>query len=114
MDREIVSLENLGRGAALEKFQDEWNKVVRNIVDPNTTMLKVSLKPDDDRSLCAYKVICTSSLAPLKEFKGDVFVGVERGEVVATEPNKNQAILPGFDGKKVVDMTGMNREGGEK
>lgn len=35
-EREIVSLENIGRGAALERFDVELQKVLENVLDPNT------------------------------------------------------------------------------
>jgi len=54
---ETVSLDNLGGGAAVEKFNDELVEVLRNIQDPNTSptamreiKLTVSLKPAEDRA----------------------------------------------------------------
>ncbi len=32
----MVSLSTLGRGAAIERFDDEFKRVLENILDPNT------------------------------------------------------------------------------
>jgi len=90
---EMVSLENIGSGAAIERFQDSLEKVVKNIADPNTKpdatrtiTLTVSFKPGkNDRSRCAVTVNSKEKLAPLSEFETIIDVGVECGVAVATE-----------------------------
>lgn len=48
-----MTLANLGGGAAVERFQEELQKVITNILDPNTeaqakrsVVLKVTIKPE--------------------------------------------------------------------
>lgn len=103
-----VTLENLGKGAALELFESELSNVIANILDPNTKAdtvrtitLKVKIKPDKkSRSMCALEVGCESKLAATMPFESTIFVGVEHGEMVASEYNPDQQRLPGIDEPK--------------
>jgi hypothetical protein len=110
----MVSLENLGRGAALEKFEDALKAVIADVLDENTTLaartitLKVTVKPDENRDLCKVGIDCKAGLAPRRPFVTNIFVGMQAGQPVATEHNPNQPPLPGMDRSKVV---GINREG---
>jgi hypothetical protein len=112
-DYERVSLDNLGRGAAIERFDDELRRVLENILDPNTTIakrsvtLKVTIKPDEERALCQVDVDCKSSMAPVRPFKTNMFVGRDSHGVIATEHNPNQMRLD-FDVNKprIVDNGG--------
>ena len=106
---EIVSLDNLGRGAAVEKFDDELRKVLENILDPNTTLaarevtLKVKLTPDETRGISVTDIVCSSKIAPRKPFRTTLFVGKDVDGVVATEPNPGQISIKGF---KVTELKG--------
>ena len=119
MNQDLVNLENLGRGACGEKFEDALKDVYRNILDPNTTLvartitLKVAIKPDETRSLCAVGVDCKVSLAPLRPFKTTIFVGSDKGQLVATELNPNQPVLPGVNDYRTV-YTLKKKDGGDK
>lgn len=68
-----VTLETLNNGAAMDLFDLELERVMRNIQDENTKpdavreiTLKISMKPNDDRSLVATAVSCKSKLASTK------------------------------------------------
>jgi hypothetical protein len=94
---EMVSLANLGRGAAIEQFDEEFGRVVENILDPNTIStaernitLKVILKPNDNRDFCIVGVACTSKLSPVKTFSTQVFIGRNAKGIMATEHNPQQ------------------------
>jgi hypothetical protein len=96
--REKVALGNLGRGAALELFDREFNRALANIVDPNTKAegvreitLRVKISPDENREAADVEVECKSKLCGNKPFKTQMFVGKASGAgVVAFESNPKQ------------------------
>ncbi len=112
MEHDVVTLETLGHGACLEKFDDELKKVIENILDPNTTdaareiTLKVKIKPDETRQVCITDIIASSKLAPAKSFRTALFVGKEKGVAIATEPNPGQVSLKGANVTSLLDKGG--------
>jgi len=102
MSVEIVSLENLGRGACVEKFDDCLQQVLDNILDPNTgtaaraVTLKVTIKPNEARTLCAVSIACDPKLVFPKPFMTEMFVGSDGKKAIATEHNPNQEELTGM------------------
>lgn len=97
-----VSLENLGAGAVMEKFDDELKKVIENIMDPNTEAGKarsinitVSIKPrKEERDNCSMEVSVSSKLAPTRSLQSQLAVGVnQHGEVAAKEYVPKQGSL---------------------
>ena len=101
MQQQMVTLDTLGRGAALELFQREFNNVLENIMDPNTSdiakrsiTLKVEIKPDADRSMGAVSIQCKSALAPVKDCMTRMFFQKKNGQISAAEHNLNQPDLP--------------------
>jgi hypothetical protein len=99
-DRELVSLENLGAGAAAELFQLELDRVLENIQDPNTKAttireitLKIKIKPDEDRDYGAVSIACTAKLSPVNPYPTQLVFGIENGKAVATEYNPKQSDL---------------------
>jgi len=94
-----MSLATLAGGAAVEKFDAELDRVLQNIADINTTggersvNLKVSLKPDDDRSFCRVSVQVSSKIQPETPFGTQMFLGREGGKTVAFEHNPEQLKL---------------------
>lgn len=94
---DMVSLANLGRGAAIEQFDEEFGRIVENILDPNTLStaersitLKVTLKPNENRDFCLVGVACNSKLSPVKSFQTQVFIGRNAQGIMATEHNPQQ------------------------
>lgn len=72
-DETIVSLETLGGGSAVERFNYELARALENIGDINTkadvireVTLKVKIKANDDRSFAMVEIIASSKLAPIK------------------------------------------------
>jgi hypothetical protein len=72
---EPINLTNLAGGAAEEMFRDEWQKILDNIVDPNTQpktprelVLKVRITPDEDRQIGDIMITCTSKTSPVRSF----------------------------------------------
>jgi hypothetical protein len=96
MEVQRLSLANLYGGGAIEKFDAELLRVLDNIVDINTcdgareVTLKVSLKPDKDRSFCAVEVSVKSKLQPEEAFGTQIFLGREGGLTTAFEHNPEQ------------------------
>lgn len=94
---QYVGLDTIGQGAAIEMFHDELQKVLTNILDPNTRptvvrsiTLKVEIKPDEDRSFGAVAISTQSKLAPVKAVGTAIYIGKRAGEAVATERDSRQ------------------------
>lgn len=92
-----LNLQNLGGGAAVEKFQLELDRVMANIMDINTTdgkreiTLKVEFRPAKDRESCNLLITCASKLAPYEPFESKAYLGVGRsGRVEVYESNPEQ------------------------
>jgi hypothetical protein len=96
-----VSLETLGQGAAVERFNLALQEVLDNIQDPNTdakkartVMLKATIKPKEDREVGSIQVDVVSKLAPIAPFDVMVFLGRDKdGNGYATEARSPQAGL---------------------
>lgn len=65
-----ITLEGLGRGALQEQFEAELQRLLENIMDPNTPAttkreikIVVTVKPDKNRTSCAVTYQTTSKLA---------------------------------------------------
>ncbi len=105
-----VTLETLGGGAVIERFQREWNEVLENIADLNTdptaareVTIKLKVKPDKARESGAVRIVVTTKLASVEPAtvalhfieKTDANTGEIRRAAYAHNPN--QAEL--FEGK---------------
>lgn len=85
---EQVSLANLMRGAAAERFREALESVAANVMDPETEatatreiVVKVKFKPGDNRHEVATSVSTATKLAPPKALGGTLFMGQRGGEV---------------------------------
>jgi hypothetical protein len=95
---EPLSFENLGCGAAEEKFEDALKKVLANILDPNTrpqtareVILRVKIKPSEERTDADVIIDCQTKLASDKAFPTKIFIGRDvNGIPEAHEVNANQ------------------------
>ena len=93
-----LSFENLGGGAAKEKFEDALKKVLANILDPNTRpetareiILRVKIKPTEARTDAAVIIACDTKLAADKAYPTKIFIGKSiTGTPEAHEINANQ------------------------
>lgn len=113
---EPISLVNIGKGAALDLFNMELQRVLENIRNPNTdwkkvrkVVISVSIKPDETRDSGQVTLEASSTLAAAtRPFKTNIFMGEEaRGEHVAYESNPKQQGLfdtPEPDPKKVTPI----------
>jgi hypothetical protein len=100
-DGDTVSLDNLKAGGALQLFQEELDKVLENIMDPNTeaeqvreVRLVVKIKPDKDRSTAAVAIIPSCKLAAAVALGTRMFFGKKGGRFLAWEHDPEQMALP--------------------
>ena len=93
-----MSLANLGRGAAIEKFDHELGRVLENCLDVNApaekerkVILTVVFKPDKARESAKVKISARAVLADVESFDSQMFLGrTKRGEARGTEYNPQQ------------------------
>lgn len=110
-DWNLVSLNNIGNGAAVELFNAELSKCLSNMQDPNTDRLKareVKLvvkmwidKKDPDGKKIDYDIKATSKLESHMGHGGSIISGMEKGEIVGYEQKGVQLPLPGTGGNIV-------------
>ena len=106
---EPLSLENIGGGAAMEKFNEELGKVLKDILDPNkdakskrSITLTVVFAPDEGRELNLIGCNASSKLAPSKMFVTKAIVGRDKtGKVEAREFDTGQKKMFDEDGKVI-------------
>jgi len=96
-DEKFLSLDSLAQGAAVELFNDELEKVLQNILDPNTkptaprtVTLTFTIKPDEERNYGATITEVKSKLAPTKGVGMPIYIGKHAGKAVATERDTRQ------------------------
>lgn len=93
MEIELFGFETLGKGAGKEKFDEELDKVLKNIQDTNTNWkdrreitLKVTVIPSSDERREAKVVIeASSKLAKPKPFVSTLVLGALDGKDVGRE-----------------------------
>jgi hypothetical protein len=100
MENEKVTLENLGAGAAKQLFEVELQRVLDDILDPNTdpkavrkVVLTVAIKPGADRSVAKVGIQATSALGKALPFMTEFFMGKGANGVEAYENNPRQMKL---------------------
>lgn len=101
VDEEYVDIQTLGRGAAMELFNDGLQRVLENVLDPNTEAtakrvltLTVEFKPTEDRDVARAIMQVKAKLADAKGVGTYIFIGREAGRAVALERNPRQPELP--------------------
>ena len=100
---EIITLASLKGGAVVEMFDENLQKVIENIADPNTDpekvrtiTLKFKIKPDKSRSVASIDISSDCKLANFKPPQTMMqLVYMPGGEVNASEIR--QEVLPGFE-----------------
>jgi len=82
----------IGRGAMLERFDYELDRIVDNILDPNTPATKprkiqltITLKPDADRKQIAHEVIVKSTPQPTNPISGATMLMRKDGQLSLVE-----------------------------
>lgn len=95
-----LTLDTLANGAVPELFKQELDRVLANILDPNTPAdakrsirIDITIEPNDDRTAARHFVEVSSKVAAFKGAAGVMFVGRRRGEPVAVVSNLQQTQL---------------------
>ena len=85
-----VTIESLAGGAVPERFGLAWDALLENVLDPNTdprevreVLVKVKVKPSEDREQAAVRVDVTSKLAPPRAVVTPIHIGQRDGRPVA-------------------------------
>mgnify|MGYP000868145891 CR=1 FL=1 len=98
--RTEVNLANLTRGALMEQFNTELEKVIENIADPNTEAKKarkitinITLKPNENRNIVAVEVQTKSTLAPANKVETNLFIDKDKDGNLAVAEIYNE--IPG-------------------
>lgn len=109
-----MTLASIGGGAAEEKFQQELQNVIANIMDPNTDydakrrlVLTFTFISSENRDMAAVLVECGSKLAAQRGSSITAFLGVDRetGEMVAVEHDPGQMVI-GQDREEEEEQSG--------
>lgn len=117
---QVITLENIGNGAAKELFQRALDEVLANIADPNTKAdqkreisLKVSIVPtesrDGARESGGFEIQVQTKLAGPKPAGGTMYFGTVRGAWVAVQQNPKQAGLFDEAPRPAVEPVGAGR-----
>lgn len=93
-----IRLESLADGSISERFNQELQKVLANIADPNTTAktvrkisITLSIKPNDNREMAEVSIQATSTLAPAKEIMTTIIMDRDNnGKPAAAELKSGQ------------------------
>lgn len=100
IEPELITLDNIAGGALHELFEQEFQRVLANILDPNTPAeakrsirIDLTLEPNEHRTACHHHIEVSSKLAPFNGAAGLMFVGRRRGAPVAVVNNMEQTQL---------------------
>ena len=110
MERQIKKLDELMDGAMTERFNRELDRVLNNVLDPNTSpkakrqiQIIFDVIPNERRDAAEFKTDVKSKLAPAMAISQTVFLRQDdEGRVTATEITKE---VPGQ-----VSMDGTEQE----
>lgn len=116
MPESLVTLASIANGAALELFEVEFEKVLRNIADVNTSAkakrtitIKVVVAPDESRDGGNITVQAMASLAHIRQAESKAYFGRKDGKLVAVENNPIQPSMfdEPNDGARVVPLSAV-------
>ena len=101
-----VNLETLAGGAAGELFDLEFERILKNIQDPNTDptakrqiTLTVTIQADEIRESAVAMVNVVAKLAPVRPHKSAMYLGEREGRMVAVtfDPRQGSLFEPDAD-----------------
>lgn len=102
MEYSKVDALSLANGAVKELLDDSLSKVINNIKDLNTSpikvrevVLKIKIKPSEDRENCVYGIFCEEKLAPVKEVTNVAILAEEKNgkfSIYEAKNNDNEII----------------------
>lgn len=117
---ETLSLATIKRGAAIEMVDDAIQRLLENVVDPNTdaeskrkVTLAITLTPDKNREMLHIDLSVKMAMAPQATVSSIAYVSHTRDGVVAVENDPRQPGLfeePAEGAAEVVDI----KKGGSK
>ncbi|WP_078430467.1 hypothetical protein [Alkalihalobacterium alkalinitrilicum] len=116
MSKPIVDLNTFANGAVAERFNDELQKILENISDPNTDAgkvrkltLTVKLAGDDQRNLAVAVVEAKSTFASAREIQAKIIMDYDsNGKVTGAE------LKSGVKGQTYLEEDGVYSDAGEK
>lgn len=102
----MVNLNDFADGALAARFNDELQKVLDNIADPNTESHKnrtitvqVNIHGDDNRDVVNASVVAKSKLMPAKEVQTKLMMGADdNGNIIGKE------LRSGVKGQMFIDQ----------
>jgi hypothetical protein len=109
-----LTLANIGGGAAVEKFAEELDRVIENILDPNTEakakrkiVLEVCIAPNHERGFGAITISSVAKLAPTTAYATRAYFGRDADRHVCFEDNPRQLTIEDFveQGKSIPAIT---------
>lgn len=111
MNEKIIDLNKFAGGGVSEKFNNEMQRVLDNIADPNTDFKKtrkvtltVTIKPNANRNLADIKVEAKSTIAPPQPIGTEMLIGIGTdGKVTGKE------LMSGAEGQSYFDDKGAVR-----
>lgn len=116
-----LNLATVMGGVIVERLNDELMNVLMNVVDPNTSPiarrevnLKITFKPEPDRSMGKIDVLVTSKLAPAEKIGTHLFISMTKAGPVATEFNPNQLVLPEHGQQGSAAVVQLHSKGGSQ
>jgi hypothetical protein len=102
----IIDLNTFADGALLERFNQELQRILENIADPNTDAKKVrkltvtlSLKADDKRDVVLSSVVAKSTLAPAKDIEAKLLMDLDSNGIITGAELKS-----GIKGQTFIDV----------
>ncbi|PKR85035.1 replication terminator protein [Heyndrickxia camelliae] len=104
----MIDLNTFADGALSERFNQELQKILENIADPNTDASKkrkltvtVTLKADEKRDVVLSTVVAKSTLAPAKQIEAKLIMDLDnKGKVTGAE------LKSGLKGQTFIDEEG--------
>lgn len=102
---ENIGLENIAGGAAIEKFDNEFQEVLKNIKDMNfpatekrKIILELEIKPSPERNYGTASIRCYSKLPKKNDFPSGMYIGTDKnGDVFASENMPKQQTFADFE-----------------
>lgn len=105
--RNIINLNAVAEGALLEKANQAMQKIIENIMDPNTDATKtrkltmtVTLKPNENRDLAPAVIDVKTTLAPTKGVNTNFILGEDSAGATGAE------MKSGIPGQMFIDKEG--------
>lgn len=105
---EKISFGTIAGGAVEERFQQELEKVLKNMMDPNTEhkaarqlTVKLTFKTNEERQFSSVDFSIVPKMAPVKNIQTAIIMGEDmEGKVVTSEilkQAKGQTMIPGTE-----------------